>query len=55
MEEFHGLVHEIPSFSRISADFSKWPSIKLAEVFIDQESVEKFKKAVLWLRDRVSS
>ncbi len=55
MEEFHRLVHEIPSFSRISADFSKWPSIKLAEAFIDQESVEKFKKAVLWLRDKIRS
>jgi len=55
MEEFHRLVHEMPSFSRISADFSKWPSIKLAEAFIDQESVEKFKKAVLWLRDRIRS
>ncbi|GAI34568.1 unnamed protein product, partial [marine sediment metagenome] len=55
MEEFHKLIHEIPSFGRIPADFSKWPSIKIADAFINQESIEKFKKTVLWLGDRIKS
>jgi len=53
VEEFHRRIHEIPSFSGIASDFSKWPSIKVADAFVDKESVEKFKKVVLWLRDRL--
>ena len=53
MEEFHKLIQEIPSFGRIPADFSKWPSIKIADAFVDQDSINKFKEAVLWLGDRI--
>ena len=55
MEEFHKLIHEISSFERIPADFSKWPTIKVADAFINQENIEKFKETVLWLRSRISS
>ena len=55
MKEFHKLIHEIPSFERIPADFSKWPTIRVADAFINQESIDKFKQAVLWLRDRIRS
>jgi len=55
LEEFHGLIHKIPSFERIPKNFSTWPSIKVADAFVDEESVEKFKKVVLWLRDRLRS
>jgi len=55
MEEFHKLIHEIPSLGRIPGDFSKWPSIKIADAFPNKESIERFKEAVLWLRDRVKS
>jgi len=53
MEEFHNLVHRIPSFEHIPAEFSKWPSVKVADAFLDQESIQRFKDAVVWLRDRI--
>ena len=52
-EEFHKLIHEIPSFVRIPANFSKWPSIRIADAFVDQDSVNRFKEAVIWLGDRI--
>ncbi len=53
LKEFHKLIQEIPSFSRIPADFAKWPNIKLADAFTDEKSIEEFKKAVLCLGERV--
>ena len=53
IKEFHGKIHEISTFRRIPADFSKWPSIKVADAFGDSESVEKFKRAVEWLREAI--
>ncbi len=53
MEEFHKLIHEIPSYGRIPGDFSKWPSMKIADAFVDKENIKKFKKAVLWLGNRI--
>ncbi len=54
MKEFHELIHEIPSFERIPADFSKWPSITNA-ILNQPEATEKFKKAVIWLEDKIHS
>jgi len=55
MEEFHKLIHQIPLLEDIPTDFSKWPTIKAADAFTNQESIEKFKEAVLWLRDSIRS
>ena len=55
MEEFHKLIHQIPLLEDIPTDFSKWPTIKVADAFTNQESIEKFKEAVLWLRDSIRS
>lgn len=55
IEEFHRKIKEIPTFRKIPADFSKWPSIKVVDAFKDSENIEKFKQAVHWLRDMVSS
>lgn len=52
-EEFHKLIHEIPSFARIPANLSKWPTVKIADAFVDQESINRFREAVLWLGDRI--
>lgn len=54
MEEFHNLIHQIPPFRHIPPDFSKkFPSIRVADAFADQDSTERFKDAVLWLRQRI--
>jgi len=53
MEEFHKKIHEIPTFGQIPSDFSKWPTIKVSEVFKKAESIEKFRQVVLWLRNRL--
>jgi len=53
MEKFYKSIHKIPSFGRIPADFSKWPSIRITDVFVDQDSINKFKEAVHWLGDRI--
>lgn len=55
MEEFHKLIHQIPLLEDTPTDFSKWPTIKVADAFTNQESIEKFKEAVLWLRDNIRS
>ena len=49
-------MHEIPSFEHIRADFSKYPSIKVTEAFLNRpEIIERFNKAVTWLGDKVHS
>lgn len=56
IDDFHNLIHEIPSFKRIPADFSKWPSIKVAGAFLNQpENIKRFKEAVVWLGNKVRS
>lgn len=56
MEEFHKLIHEIPSFEHIPADFSKWPPIKVANAFLNQpKAIERFKEVVTWLGNKVHS
>lgn len=53
MKEFHRKIQEIPAFRKIPPDFSKWPSIKVVDAFKDSEDIEKFKKAVQWLQDKL--
>lgn len=54
LNEFHNMLHKIPKFKHIPADFSKWPSIKIADVFVNQpKAVERFKEAIIWLGDKV--
>lgn len=55
VEAFHGRIHEMPTLSHIPADFSKWPSTRLAEAFRDPEDIERFKKIVRWLGDAADS
>lgn len=55
-KEFHKLIHEIPSFEHIPADFSKWPTIKVAGAFLNQpENIKRFKEAVVWLGNKIRS
>jgi hypothetical protein len=54
IEEFHHSIHNIPSLSKVSSDFSKWPSAKIADTFVNRpDAVQKFKEAVIALRDKV--
>ncbi len=53
--QFHQRMTEIPTFRHIRADFSKWPTFKIGDVFKGSEEIQKFKQAVEWLRDRVGS
>lgn len=55
VEEFHRRITEIPTFRRIPADFSKWPTIKVADGFKNSEALEKFKQVVEWLGSTVGS
>jgi len=55
MEEFHRKIHEITTFKKIPPDFSKWHSLKVEDAFRNSESMEKFKQAVDWLGNKVSS
>jgi hypothetical protein len=49
LKEFHNR-HGI----KVSEDFSKFPSKKVSELFVDQpEAIEKFKQAVIWLAGKV--
>lgn len=51
MREFHKL-HGI----KVSDDFSRFPSIKVTDAFVSKpEMVEKFKKAVIWLANKIHS
>ena len=47
---FHERVVAIGSFSRIPADFAKWPTLRISEAFPDEAELEDFKRAVEWLR-----
>jgi hypothetical protein len=53
--QFHQRITEIPTFRHIRADFSKWPTLKIGDVFKGPEEIQKFKQAVEWLQDRVGS
>jgi len=55
MEGFHRRMHEIPTLSHVSGDFSKWPSVKILKVFRDPKNLEKFKQAVTWLNDAIKT
>jgi hypothetical protein len=56
IQEFHNSIHNIPSFRNIPADFSKWPSIGIADAFLKHaDALEQFKAAVKALGDRVHS
>lgn len=49
MKEFHRL-HGI----KVPDDFSKFPSVKVADAFVDKpEAVEKFKEAIIWLAKEI--
>lgn len=52
-EEFHKKIHKIPAFRDIPADPSKWPSITVSNAFKDPMNIQKFKQAVLWLKDKI--
>jgi hypothetical protein len=54
-EEFHKRLQEIPTFKKIPSDLSKYPEIKISDVFKSPENVETFKQAVFRLRDRIGS
>ena len=53
LEQFHRMISEIPTFSRIPDDFSKWPNLAIADAFRGPEEIQKFKQAVEWLRDEI--
>ena len=53
LERFHGRVSEIPPFSQIPADFSKWPRVWVAEALGESAQLDEFKQAVLWLWDAI--
>lgn len=53
VEQFHRRISEIPSFSRIPNDFSKWPNLAIADAFRGPEDIDRFKQAVEWLRDEI--
>lgn len=56
LDEFHNMIHKIPAFEYIPADFTKWPEIKASDAFLNQsKAVEKFKEAVLWLKNKIHS
>ncbi|MEM2917553.1 MAG: hypothetical protein QXN63_04280 [Candidatus Bathyarchaeia archaeon] len=52
LEQFHKMIHEIPSLQQIPADFSKWPSVKI-NALIEPENREKFKNTVYWLKTQI--
>ncbi|MBC7223775.1 MAG: hypothetical protein H5T59_05820 [Anaerolineae bacterium] len=57
LEEFHRRITEIPTFRGIPADFSRWPSVRSAEVFRDPEALtlEAFKQVVEWFGSTVKA
>jgi len=54
LEEFHKMIQEIPTLRHIPPEFSKWPSIKV-DALVEPQNLEKFKKAILWLRTQIKS
>ncbi len=56
LEEFHQSIHAVPSLSSIPADFSKWPSVKVADAFMNQAgAIDQFKESVRELGIRLHS
>ena len=56
IQGFHNSIHDIPSFRDVPADFSKWHSVEIADVFLKKaEALERFKAAVKALGDQVHS
>lgn len=55
MNELHSKIHEIPTFSHIGNDYTKWPTVKVNGAFSEDEYLEKFKNIVTWLRTRIDS
>jgi len=55
MEGFHNKLQEIPTFEEIPSDFSKWASIRIADVFKDSENMEKFEQVVIWLGNEIQA
>lgn len=53
MEEFHRRIQEIPAFSKIPDDYSKWPSVRIEK--LTKSDVEKVKQAVIWLKKSITS
>jgi hypothetical protein len=53
---FHKEINKISAFENISEDFTRWPSIKIAEKFVDQKAdIEGFKKAVISFGKEIKS
>jgi len=55
MEGFHKRLQEIPTFKEIPSDFSKWASIRIADVFKNSENMEKFEQVVIWLGNEIQA
>ena len=47
MQKFHQSITAIPGFSHIPADFTRWPSVRIEEVFLNKpESLNQFKSVI---------
>ena len=47
ISEFYQALIKIPGFSHIPPDFTRWPSVKIEEVFLGKpEQLDRFKKLV---------
>jgi hypothetical protein len=55
MQEFHSKITAISPFAHIPPDFSKWPSIRIADAFERQEFLDSFKQVVKWLHSRIET
>jgi hypothetical protein len=55
LEEFHGKIHEIPTFGHVPADFSKWHTLGIADALGDPKNVSQFKQVVQWFGEKVDS
>lgn len=55
VEELHRRITEVSTFRRIPADFSKWPTIRVADGFKGSEELEKFKQTVEWFGSMIGS
>lgn len=56
IEGFHEAIHRIPQLSKIPADFTKWPTVKVSDVFAGQpEALRAFKEAVKALGQGIHS
>jgi hypothetical protein len=50
IKDFHKRLIAIPGFSKIAADFTKWPSVPIAEAFNTDEAFSAFKNVVNLLK-----